>query len=142
MSLKNPDKKMSKSQPESCLFIDDSPEMIKEKLSRATTDSGSEITYNPQIKPGISNMLDIYTAISGEEIDTISKEFSGRNYSEFKNKLSFVISDYFTVFREKKKKLLKSEKKLKTILSAGSKKAALVADKKLTEVKKKIGVTL
>ena len=142
MSLKNPIKKMSKSQPESCLFIDDSPETIREKLSRATTDSGSEIRYNQETKPGISNLLDIYAAISGEEINKISNEFSGKNYSEFKNKLSDIISDYFAGFREKKKKLLASDKRLKTILSAGSKKAAFVADKKMAEVKKKIGVAL
>jgi len=142
MSLKNPNKKMSKSQPESCLFIDDSPETIREKLSRATTDSGSEIRYNQETKPGISNLLDIYAAISGEEINKISNEFSGKNYSEFKNKLSDIISDYFAGFRKKKKKLLASDKRLKTILSAGSKKAAFIADKKMAEVKKKIGVAL
>jgi len=142
MSLKNPEKKMSKSQPESCLFIDDSPETIKEKIARATTDSGSEIIYNPKTKPGISNLLDIYAAISGKEIHEISKEFSGEKYSKFKNRLAEVMSDHFAVFRETKKKLLTSEKKLKTVLSAGSKKAAKVANKKIIEVKKKIGVVL
>jgi tryptophanyl-tRNA synthetase len=133
---------MSKSQPESCLFIDDSPETIKEKIARATTDSGSEIIYNPKTKPGISNLLDIYAAISGKEIHEISKEFSGEKYSKFKNRLAEVMSDHFAVFRETKKKLLTSEKKLKTVLSAGSKKAAKVANKKIIEVKKKIGVVL
>jgi tryptophanyl-tRNA synthetase len=142
MSLKNPEKKMSKSQPESCLFIDDSPETIKEKLSRATTDSGSEISYNPETKPGISNLLDIYSAISGREIHEIVEEFSGKNYSEFKNKLAEIVSDHFATFRERKKKLLTSEKELKNILSAGSKKAAEVANKKITEVKEKVGVAL
>ena len=142
MSLKNPEKKMSKSQPESCLFIDDSPEAIKEKITRATTDSGSEIIYNPQTKPGISNLLDIYSAISGKEIHDITKEFASQTYSEFKNQLAEVISAHFTTFREKKKKLLASEKKMKNILSAGSKKAAKIANKKIEEVKKKIGVAV
>lgn len=142
MSLKDPAKKMSKSQPESCLFIDDAPQVLKEKLAHATTDSGSEIIYNPETKPGISNLLDIYAAISGKEIHEITEEFSGKNYSEFKNRLAETIADYFAVFREKKKKLLASENKLKTVLSAGSKKATKVADKKMSEVKKKIGIAL
>jgi tryptophanyl-tRNA synthetase len=142
MSLKNPEKKMSKSQPESCLFIDDAPETIKEKIARATTDSGSEITYNPKTKPGLSNLLDIYAAISGRSIEAITKEFSGKNYSEFKKELTVIISDHFATYREKKKKLLGSDEKLKTILLSGSQKAAEVADKKIGEVKNKIGIVL
>ena len=140
MSLKNPEKKMSKSQPESCLFIDDEPETIKEKIMRATTDSGSEIAYDPKTKPGLSNLLDIYAAMSGKETGNIVKEFSGKNYSEFKNQLAGLVSDYFADFRKKKKKLIASEKKLKNILSSGSKKAAKVANKKMGEVREKTGL--
>ncbi len=142
MSLKNPEKKMSKSQPESCLFIDDDPEDIRQKIARATTDSGSEIIYDPETKHGLSNLLDICAAITGKEVSMTVREFSGKNYSEFKNQLAKIVSDHFAAFREKKKKLLASDKKLKTILSAGSKKAADVADKKMADVKNKIGIAL
>ncbi len=142
MSLKNPEKKMSKSDPASCLFLDDSPEEIKAKIARATTDSGSEISYDPAQKPGLSNLLDIYTALSEKESAAVAKEFSGKNYSQFKAALADLVSGYFAEFREKKKSLLAKPKELVAMLNSGSKKAAGVADKKIEEVKKKIGVAI
>jgi len=142
MSLKNPEKKMSKSQPESCLFIDDSPEEIKEKIARATTDSGSEITYDQKNKPGLSNLLELYAAFTHMNPDTVAKEFGGKKYSEFKASLSILIGSYFLEFRENKKKLIAKPGSLKKVLAAGSKKANAVAEKKIAEVKEKIGIAL
>jgi len=140
MSLQNPEKKMSKSQPESCLFIDDSAEEMKNKIKRAVTDSGSEIKHDRKNKPAISNLLEIYSALSGESISKIEKKFEGKNYSVFKNDLADLAADYFADFRKKKAALLKNPKKLSGILTSGSKKAAKVADKKISEVKKKVGL--
>jgi tryptophanyl-tRNA synthetase len=83
MSLTSPHKKMSKSEPSGCLFIDDFPEEIKKKIARATTDSGSEIKYSPGKKAGISNLLEIYSALSSEPIEKIEKKFKGKGYAEF-----------------------------------------------------------
>ncbi|MDP2599020.1 MAG: tryptophan--tRNA ligase [Candidatus Liptonbacteria bacterium] len=142
MSLKNPEKKMSKSDPASCLFIDDSPEEIKTKISRATTDSDSKISYDPKKKPGLANLLEIYAALSEKEPAAAAKELSGKDYSTFKSLLSNLVSDYFADFRKKKKGLLAAPDSLLAVLKSGSEKAAKIAEKKLAEVKKKIGIAL
>ncbi len=139
MSLKNPEKKMSKSDPDGCLFVDDSPEEIKRKIARATTDSGSEIKFDPTKKPGLSNLIGIYAAIRNTDAKSIEKEFSGKNYAEFKAKLADFAADYFGDFRAKKKSLLTEPKSLVASLNSGSGKARAIAEKKIAEVKEKIG---
>lgn len=142
MSLTDPLKKMSKSQPESCLFLDDSPEEIKKKIARATTDSGSEIKYDKERKPGVSNLLEIYSALSGWSIPKIEKEFANKGYAEFKSALAKLVADYFADFRKKKKSLVAKPEILKSVLKSGSAKAQKVADKKIAGVKEKIGIAV
>lgn len=142
MSLKDPSKKMSKSDPASCLFIDDSPEEIKAKIMRATTDSGSEISYDPKKKPGLSNLIEIAAALRSEGTEVVEKKFSGKSYSEFKTALAEFIAAHFADFRTKKKALVAKPETLIKLLDAGSEKAAKVADKKMEEVKKKVGLAL
>ncbi len=140
MSLKNPEKKMSKSQPDSCLFLDDSPEEIKMKVGRATTDSGSEIKHDPQRKQGVSNMLGIYSALSGQSIPALEKKFAGKTYSEFKSSLAALIADHFADYRKSKKQLLAKPASLKQVLAKGSATAAKTASRKIAEVKKRVGL--
>jgi tryptophanyl-tRNA synthetase len=140
MSLDNPEKKMSKSSPAGCLFLDDSEKEIEQKIKRAVTDSGSEVKYDVKNKPAISNLMGIYSEFSGDSLDEIEKEFKGKNYGEFKKKLIEVISSYFKDFRKEKKSLLAKEKALKDILEEGNQKARKVADLKMEEVKKKVGL--
>jgi tryptophanyl-tRNA synthetase len=142
MSLRDPQKKMSKSQPDGCIFLDDSPEEIKAKITRATTDSGTEINYDPEHKPGLSNLLQIYAALTHMEPQTVAKEFAGKNYSALKTRLAELIAEHFAEFREKKKALLAKPSALASVLETGSKKAIVMADKKIAEVKKKIGIAL
>src|SRR5665213_3230502 len=142
MSLKDPSRKMSKSQPEGCLFLDDSPEQIKSKIARAVTDSGSEIEYHPEKKPGLANLLEIYGALTYMEPHLVAKDFSGQQYSALKKQLAEVVTDYFAQFRTDKKALLAKPAGLIKILNAGSEQAAKVAEKKMEEVKEKIGLAL
>ena len=142
MSLKNPEKKMSKSDPQSCVFLDDSPEDIRAKFKSATTDSGSEIKYDPKNKPGISNMLKIFSAVSGESLKESEKMFAGSSYSNFKGAVAESIVAHFADYREKKQTLLARPKTLTTILNSGSKKAALRANRKIREVKSRVGLTV
>jgi tryptophanyl-tRNA synthetase len=139
MSLKDPAKKMSKSDPEGCLFIDDSPEDIKRKLARAVTDSGAEILYDPEKKPGLSNLLEIYGAFAGKDPHGVAIAFEGKQYSDLKAGLAELIARHFEKFRTKKAALLAKPVGMKKILAAGSKKAGAVADRKMAEVKKKVG---
>jgi tryptophanyl-tRNA synthetase len=142
MSLKDPSKKMSKSQPEGCLFLDDSPEEIKKKIARAMTDSGAEIKYDPERRAGLANLLEIYAALTHLEPTLVAEEFAGKNYSTFKQKLAALISGHFATFRSEKKKLAAKPPVLISILKSGSQKARMIADKKRAEVKKKIGLSL
>jgi len=141
MSLDDPTKKMSKSRPAGCLFIDDSPEEIQAKLKRAVTDSGSEIKYDLEKKPGVSNLLTILSGLSGKSIAELESVFGGQNYSELKGAVADEVSDYFAAFRKKKTALSAKTAAVKKILSDGTKKATKIAAAKLSEVKEKIGLS-
>lgn len=142
MSLSEPSKKMSKSIPTSCVFMDDSPEEIMQKVKRAVTDSGSEITYDKARKPALSNLITIYGAFSDKTIPAIEKHFSGKGYGQFKLELAQLIIDSLEPYRKKKAQLIKKPAVLTKILKEGSVQARKVADKKIEEVKKKIGIAL
>lgn len=142
MSLDDPTKKMSKSQPAGCLFLDDTPEIIEQKIKRAVTDSGSEIKYDLANKAGVSNLLRIYSDLSGKPIPQLEKQFSGKNYSQFKESVAKTISDYFKSFRNKKAALSKKPAVIKKMLSANATKIQKIANKKLIEIKTKIGLSL
>ncbi len=142
MSLKDPEKKMSKSEPEGCLFLDDSPTEIAKKIAHAVTDSGSAVTYEPHKKPGLANLLDIYAALSHAEPPIIAKEFTGENYATLKKRLAELVVDHFAEFRAQKKALLAKPSALKDVLEGGSARAARVAEKKIKEVKEKMGLAL
>lgn len=140
MSLDNPTKKMSKSLPAGCLFMDDTPETIEKKVMTSVTDSGREIKYDPELKPGISNLLLIQSALTGININDLVEEYGGSNYGEFKRGVAKVIIEHFAPFREAKLKLLKNPKKVMDVFAAGAKKAEKIADKKIEMVKQKIGL--
>jgi tryptophanyl-tRNA synthetase len=140
MSLDDPKKKMSKSRPEGCLFLDDEPEVIRKKIKRAVTDSGSEIKFNEKEKPAISNLLLIYSAFSGKTIKQIEKLYVGNGYGEFKLDLAEVVIRGLTPFQKKKNELKKKFPQILKGVFVGNKKAKKVASKKMLEIKKKVGI--
>jgi tryptophanyl-tRNA synthetase len=142
MSLKNPEKKMSKSQPEGCLFLDDTPKHIAAKIARAVTDSDSHISYDPDKKPGLANLLEIYGALSDQEPKAVAKQYADKTYAEFKAALTTVVADHFAEFRTKKAALLAKPNSLISIINEGSRRAMAMADKKMADVRSKIGLSL
>lgn len=140
MSISDPTKKMSKSQPEGCLFIDDAPEAIEAKIMGAVTDSASDIIFDPERKPGISNLLLIYSCIVEKPVVGLEKEFAGKNYAYFKKSLAKAIIQYYAPFRRKKMKLLAHPEKLAKIAAHGAKAANTIANAKITTVKKSLGL--
>lgn len=136
MSLNDPTKKMSKSQPAGCVFLNDSPKTIREKLARAVTDSGREIKYDLKNKPAISNLLTIYSALSNKPIKTIEEKYIGKGYADFKKDLAKLITESLKPFQKTKSQSVK----IKSILETGSQKAQKQAQVKLQEIKKKIGL--
>ncbi len=142
MSLQEPTKKMSKSDsPETRIGIFDEPEEIKEKIIKAVTDTGKKISYNPKKKPGISNLLIIYSLFSGKSIKELENKFKGEGYAELKKSLANLLINYLEPFRRKQKELLSREVYIKEILNQGRKRAEVIAQSTLQEVKKKMGLS-
>jgi len=140
MSLQNPKKKMSKTDdPRGCLELFEEPEEIKKKIMAAVTDPGKVIKYS-NLKPGISNLLTIYSLFSGKSIKELEKNFKGRGYEEFKRSLTKLLINSLEPFRRKRKELLSREVYIKEILNNGAKKAKTIAQLTLEEAKKKMGL--
>lgn len=140
MSLIDPTKKMSKSDANAnaTIYLLDNPEEARKKIMSATTDSGSEVKYDPEKKPGISNLISIYSELSGKKIEEIEKEFEGKGYGEFKKAVANVVCDFLTEFGEKYKKARRGEG-LNEILRSGAEKAYKISHPKLMEVYEKVG---
>ena len=141
MSLQNPKKKMSKTDdPRGCINLFDTPEEIRKKITSAVTDTGKTIVYDPQKKPGISNLLTIYSLFSGKTIKELEKKFKGRGYAKLKKSLAELLINSLEPLQRKRKELLSREVYVKEILEKGRKRAQILAQSTITEVKKKMGL--
>ncbi|MDO8558810.1 MAG: tryptophan--tRNA ligase [bacterium] len=140
MALNDPKKKMSKSFPETCLFLFDEPEVIEKKVMTAVTDTGKTIEYDTAKKPGISNLLTIYSLFSGKTMKELEKEFKGVGYSKFKRRLAAMLTEKLEPFRRKKKELMQREVYVKEILERGRKRAEIIAQSTMAEVRQKVGL--
>ncbi|MDO8436375.1 MAG: tryptophan--tRNA ligase [bacterium] len=142
MSLSYPAKKMSKTDPsESRIDIFDSPEKIKEKIMRAVTDTGKSIKYDLKKKPGISNLLTIYSLLANKTIEELEKKFEKKGYAEFKKTLANAVIDALDPFRKKQQEFLSRDVYVKTILEQGKKRAQLIAGSTMADVRKKMGLS-
>jgi len=140
MSLLDPTKKMSKSeegQNHSIALLDDI-ETAKKKIMRAVTDSGSEIIYDPANKPALTNLLTIYAQLGNREIKRLVKDNVGRGYGDFKKDLAEVVAKFLENFQAKYNKI--SDDDVIEVLEIGRQRAEKIAQKKLEEVRKLIGV--
>ena len=140
MALSNPKKKMSKSDPATCLFLFDEPEVIRKKIMSAVTDPGKTIKYDPAKKPGISNLLVIFSLFSGKPISQIEKRFSKKGYAVLKKALADFLILQLEPFRRKKKEFLSREIYVKEILEQGRKRAQVLAQSTMADVRKKMGL--
>jgi len=141
MSLTDPKKKMSKSDdPKSCISLFDSPEDITKKIMSSETDSGKEVIYNVTKKPGISNLLTIYSLLTGKTTQELEKEFKGKGYGDFKKSLAKVCVDYLEPFRRKQKELQTRDVYVKDILTKGASRARILAETTMKEVREKMGL--
>ncbi len=141
MSLTEPKKKMSKSDnPQSYISLFDEPEIIQEKIMSATTDLGKSIKYDPEKKPGISNLLTIFSLFSDKPIREIEKNFKGKGYADFKKSLSKLLIDSLEPFRRKRKEFLARELYVKEILNQGRSRAQIIAQSMMEDIRKKMGL--
>ena len=141
MSLNQPDTKMSKSIPEGCVFLMEKPEDIMRKFKRAITDSDTErcVHYDREAKPGVSNLMSIYSAITGESYEAIEAQFEGKGYGAFKPVVGEAVVELLRPIREETQRLLADKAYLEGVYRAGAEKAAYVAEKTLRKVYKKVG---
>ena len=141
MSLNAPDSKMSKSMPEGCVFMMEKPEDIQRKFKRAITDSDTEncVRYDPTNKPGVANLMSIYSAITGLNFEQIEAEFAGQGYGKFKPVVGDAVIEHLRPIREEATRLLKDKAYLEGVYRDGAAKASYVAEKTLRKVYKKIG---
>ncbi len=144
MSLTDPAKKMSKSLgPDSYIGIFDNAQTIKKKIARAVTDSGNEISYDPATKPGLANLLEIFSILdAGPSPEDIAKTYAGKNYSVLKNDLAQKIIDFFADARRERERLEhEGPQNTLDMLAEGAEKAREVARETLAEAYKTVGLT-
>ena len=140
-ALDNPLKKMAKSAGSEYNFValSDTPEVVRKKISRAMTDSGSEIIASDD-KPAMTNLLNIFSGVSGRDIKSLEADFKGVGYGEFKKALAEEIILFLEPKQAMYKEIIADKDKLRKILASGSEAVAPIAKKTLREVKKKIGL--
>ena len=141
MGLTAPESKMSKSIPEGCVFLMEKPEDILRKFKRAVTDSDTEnpVRYDPANKPGVSNLMNIYAAITGKTFEEIEIEFAGQGYGKFKPAVGEAVVETLRPIREEAARILADKVYLESVYKAGAEKASYVANKTLRKVYKKVG---
>ena len=141
MGLSNPTSKMSKSDPAGCVFLMDKPEEIARKFKRAITDSDTEncVHYDPENKPGVANLMSIYSSVTGESFEEIEKEFSGRGYGDFKPAVGDAVIETLRPIRESAEKMISEKAYLQEVYTNGAQKASAIARKTLRKVYKKVG---
>ena len=141
MSLNQPDSKMSKSIPEGCVYLMDSPDDIMRKFKRAITDSDTEncVRYDRANKPGVATLIDIYAAVTGKTYEQIEVEFEGKGYGAFKPAVGAAVVELLRPVREETVRLLGDKAYLEGLYRAGAEKAASVAQRTLRKVHKKVG---
>lgn len=141
MSLDDPSKKMSKSNPNplSKICVLDSADQIKKALMKATTDSEGTVSYDFATKPGVSNLLEIYSLLSGNPIPELEAKYAGMGYGQFKKDLVEVTVEALRPVQEKYQQITESGE-IDAILKAGAGKAAGYANTVLRRVKDKLGM--
>ena len=139
MSLGNPENKMSKSDPDGCVFLMDTPEVIQKKFKRAVTDSETQVRFDPEHKPGISNLLTIYCAATGKSPEEAEEAFQGQGYGVFKPAVGDAVVELLRPIREEAGRLMADKAYLEGIYKEGAERASHLAAKTLRKVYKKVG---
>ncbi len=139
MSLKDPSKKMSKTGDEG-IALNDSEEDINKKITKAVTDTGTDIIYDKQKKPAISNLLTIYNLLSNNSIKELEEKYKGKGYADLKKDLVQVIINFLKPFQKRRKELESKPNYVEKVIQEGSEKARIEAKKNILEIKEKIGL--
>ncbi|MGA8209405.1 MAG: tryptophan--tRNA ligase [Nocardioidaceae bacterium] len=139
--LQEPTAKMSKSasSPAGIIELLDDPRVSAKKIRSAVTDSGSEVRFDPGEKPGVSNLLTIFAAVTGRSVEELEKDYDGRGYGDLKRDLAEVVVEFVTPLRDRTLELLDDRVHLDEVLDAGAARAAQVAERTLADVYDRVG---
>ena len=144
MSLQDPTSKMSKSDtnPKATISILDDEKTILKKFKSAVTDSEACVRFDQEAKPGVSNLMTIYSAITGKTMAEIEAEFAGKGYGDFKAVVGQSVADELRPIRENFARLMEDRAYLEEEMRKGAEHATYIANKTLTKVKKRVGLLL
>jgi tryptophanyl-tRNA synthetase len=140
--LQNPTSKMSKSaeSPAGVVWLLDEPSVTAKKIKSAVTDAGREVVYDVAGKPGVSNLLTVFSVLSGRPIESLESEYAGRGYGDFKKDLADVVVDTFAPIRTRALELLADPAELDRVLAGNADRAAEIADATLATVYDRVGL--
>ncbi len=141
MSLTSPENKMSKSDKDQngCVYMLEKPEDILRKFKKAVTDSEASVRFDPPNKPGVSNLMQIYSAATGRSFEAIESEFAGHGYGDFKAAVGEAVVELLRPIREETERILADKAYLQGVYRDGAEKASRVANRTLGKVYKKVG---
>ena len=138
--LQTPEKQMSKSiGGQGCVWILDDPKVLAKKFRSAVTDSETEIRFDRATKPGVSNLLSIHSALSGEKVEALEASFEGRGYGDLKAEVADVVLAHLSPLRERTRELLEDRTELERILAEGAQTAGGVAQATLKDIYDRVG---
>ena len=140
MSLQEPTRKMSKSDPDDCFIsILDGPDAVRRKVRRAVTDSDGEIRFDPENKPGVSNLLSILSALTGEKVGTLAESMAGKGYGELKSAVTDAVISTLEPIQASFTQYMGDKAYLESVYRSGAERASRIAERTLSKLMKKIG---
>ena len=139
MSLSDPTKKMSKSDPKGDIYLKDEPAVMRKKIMSAVTDMEAHVHYDPEKQPGISNLMTILSCLTGKSFETIEKEFEGKGYGDFKRAVADAVVNELEPLQQRAKAIIESGE-VDKVLEKGAKRANEIASQVLARVQKAVGL--
>ncbi len=141
MSLQEPTRKMSKSDPEDTyIAMLDAPEVIRRKLRRAVTDCDGVVRYDPELKPGVSNLMSILSTLSGRTFEAIEADFEGKGYGAFKDAVADCVVDTLSPIQARYNQIISDKAYLQEVMTTSAERAAKLAARTMAKVRKKVGL--
>ena len=141
MSLQEPTRKMSKSDPEDTyIAILDPADAIRRKLRRAVTDCDAQVRFDPENKPGVSNLMSILSALTGQSLESIAADFDGKGYGVFKDAVADAVIATLSPIQQNYEKLSADKAYLESVMQTGAERASALAARTLRKVHKKVGL--
>ena len=141
MSLQEPTRKMSKSDPEETyIAILDKPEIIRKKLRRAVTDCENRVVFDPEKQPGVANLMSILSALTGMGMDEISAQYDGQGYGKFKDAVADAVIAALEPIQNEYERISADKAYLQQVMDSGRERAAAIAHRTMLKVRKKLGI--